>query len=1224
MKIFDIINSPLKYRDYNWYYEPNEIVNGWVECKKYIDNIIRNNSNNNAIKFIKNTPDFLLFGVHLNLSKYIHSIKDSTLKEAISKYTSRVRGGNNNAEVIVCIAKFIQKDSNGGLNGYIDTSVSSLLNRYDELMCDVFESRDIVSKRCVENDASTSGYYTKGRYVFFDIFENFRIDGQHAVGLNPVDEESVFFDIINESINFGDINNKSFSYVATDDLECIRGIQNESNLKFLMDQKVSPDIYESNPKKYSQQNHIVKYNPQLDEIYNKILELLSKESKPIGYEELYSKLKTPHDIGLIELANIEFDKYIFSSHVLRSIFHYRLLNDNRINIDKKSGLLSYDKRSAAFRTENNNKPIINSSIDANISRNSDINNNSIHDGVNNNNLQDVENNNSQIYYNASNASPLAFSNNNTQHHQYSNNRIIAMDEQSTNKSRYKFVTRMYIRVRNAIIIYLLLIPLLLLSGAGGSLYVDSTKTFFGKYTVYLDNNGGDGSTKSISVMYDQDMPKSIKAPTRKGYEFLGYFDKDHKRQYYTKDMESMMLWDNKAELVHNPWKLPEFTIYADWKIIEYTITLDANGGDFDKSQDTNIKVVFDGNMPDIIPPTRIGYAFVGMYDNVDLDIGKQYYDQDGKPTVEKWNKDADMTLYAAWVANKYKLTLDANGGYFNIEPYEINVIYDQDMPDINVPTRKEYNFVGMFDNKDYTKGKQYYTAQGIPFGKVKWDKVKDSILYAGWILGDDFIINLDPNGGELNNNSVLSVRNGQKLPDMDKLPTRTGYKFNGMYDIEGIQYYNEYGQGSEWDKNNGDTLKAKWTPKTYTVTLDPNAGDSIPKPTIIATFGQLLPSVNPIPTRSGYAFMGMFDGLDVNSSRRYIDSKGDSVFVYDIDNNITLYAGWLGGYVGKSALGEVTSEITDTLTIQGGSGGTYTVTDNYVQSTDTVNITTTNVDGDTKKRNLKYKKENNDDHNGSFIFTIKDPKYTEVSFQIEVSYSTKHHSCIATGTLITLSDGTQVPVEELKGDESLLVWDMYKGKYSSANIVFVEKSDKQIHDVINLHFSDGTIVPVIYHHAFWDFDLNRYVFIKEDDAERYIGHWFNKHDFSDSKDWAYERVQLVDVVVTNEITQAWSPVTFEHLNFYTNSMLSMPGVATGMINIFDVNPISMSYDKVAYESDIQKYGLFSYEEFSTQFRVPEIIFNAFGAKYWKVSIGKGLLTLSYIQYLVDRFKEFWE
>lgn len=72
--------------------------------------------------------------------------------------------------------------------------------------------------------------------------------------------------------------------------------------------------------------------------------------------------------------------------------------------------------------------------------------------------------------------------------------------------------------------------------------------------------------------------------------------------------------------------------------------------------------------------------------------------------------------------------------------------------------------------------------------------------------------------------------------------------------------------------------------------------------------------------------------------------------------------------------------------------------------------------------------------------------------------------------------------------------------------------------------------------------------------------------------------------------------------------LSMPSATEGLINIFEVDAETMKYDDALFQQDVANYGLFSYEEFSEIIAIPEDIFEAFGVKYLKISIGKGLIN----------------
>ena len=221
-------------------------------------------------------------------------------------------------------------------------------------------------------------------------------------------------------------------------------------------------------------------------------------------------------------------------------------------------------------------------------------------------------------------------------------------------------------------------------------------------------------------------------------------------------------------------------------------------------------------------------------------------------------------------------------------------------------------------------------------------------------------------------------------------------------------------------------------------------------------------------------------------------------------------------------------------------------------------------------------------------------------------------SCVAEGTLVTLANGQQVPVETLTGSEELLVWDMVNGTYASAPILFVDSEDEATYEIIELTFADGTIVKVISEHAFFDVDAQEYVFLRAD-AANYIGHTFNKGDVN---------VELVAVNVYEEVTTAWSPVTAGALCLYVNGMLSMPGNTEGFINIFAVEDMKVNAELMA--QDIATYGLYTYEEFCAEVvEIPQEAFEAFNGQYLKVSMGKGLITVDEVKALYNRYESFF-
>jgi len=259
---------------------------------------------------------------------------------------------------------------------------------------------------------------------------------------------------------------------------------------------------------------------------------------------------------------------------------------------------------------------------------------------------------------------------------------------------------------------------------------------------------------------------------------------------------------------------------------------------------------------------------------------------------------------------------------------------------------------------------------------------------------------------------------------------------------------------------------------------------------------------------------------------------------------------------------------------------------------------------------------NGDELKFSHTWSVAENKDAEYKYSDFCSGTmTKLENCITPDTLITLADGSQKEVQYLTGDDMLLVWNLETGSYEEAPIAFVDFDDEAEFDVVNLYFSDGSEVGVIYEHGFFDMDMGKYVYINKFNAEDYIGHSFMKQADIENNTW--ETVTLDDVVIETKMSEAYSPVTNVHLCYFTDGVLSMPGGIEGLFNIFEVDTQTMAYDAEKKAADIEKYGLFTYDDFADI--VSENTFNAFNGQYFKVAIGKGMLTWEDIEYLANRY-----
>ncbi|MBR2167275.1 MAG: InlB B-repeat-containing protein, partial [Paludibacteraceae bacterium] len=169
----------------------------------------------------------------------------------------------------------------------------------------------------------------------------------------------------------------------------------------------------------------------------------------------------------------------------------------------------------------------------------------------------------------------------------------------------------------------------------------------------------------------------------------------------------------------------------------------------------------------------------------------------------------------------------------------------------------------------------------------------------------EYTVLLDRQSGTGGTASVTTTYNStNNLTSSITTPTRKGYTFGGYYtDKNGTgsqlitangawvksvtNYTGASGNNPTWVKDGGVTLYAKWTANSYTVTFNANGGTvgtASKSVTYDATYGDL-----PVPTRSGYAFVGWFteesSGTQIAASTK--------VAITDAQ---TLYAHWLANY----------------------------------------------------------------------------------------------------------------------------------------------------------------------------------------------------------------------------------------------------------------------------------------------------------------------------------------
>ncbi|WP_394883852.1 InlB B-repeat-containing protein, partial [Clostridium tertium] len=145
-----------------------------------------------------------------------------------------------------------------------------------------------------------------------------------------------------------------------------------------------------------------------------------------------------------------------------------------------------------------------------------------------------------------------------------------------------------------------------------------------------------------------------------------------------------------------------------WNVNAYKVNYDSQGGSPVAEED----VEFDTLIKKPTDPTKEGYTFGGWYKDVDCTIPWDF-DTDKMPSN-------NLTLYAKWNVNAYKVNYDSQGG----SPVaEEDVEFDTLIKKPTDPTKEGYTFGGWYKDVDCT---------------IPWDFDTDKMpsnnltLYAKW------------------------------------------------------------------------------------------------------------------------------------------------------------------------------------------------------------------------------------------------------------------------------------------------------------------------------------------------------------------------------------------------------------------------------------------------------------------------------------------------------------
>lgn len=134
--------------------------------------------------------------------------------------------------------------------------------------------------------------------------------------------------------------------------------------------------------------------------------------------------------------------------------------------------------------------------------------------------------------------------------------------------------------------------------------------------------------------------------------------------------------------------------------------------------------------------------------------------------------------------------------------------------------------------------------------------------------------------------------------------------------------------------------------------------------------------------------------------------------------------------------------------------------------------------------------------------------------------------CLLRGTMVTLSDGSTKPIEDLTYDDELLVWDFDAGRQSAAKPFWLKKAERTDHYWVNT-FASGRVVKTtgtVAGHRFFDLDTQRFEYNTD-----CVGHRVETLDGPDV---------LVSAERVDEECEFYNLNTERHINCYAGGVLA--------------------------------------------------------------------------------------
>lgn len=397
------------------------------------------------------------------------------------------------------------------------------------------------------------------------------------------------------------------------------------------------------------------------------------------------------------------------------------------------------------------------------------------------------------------------------------------------------------------------------------------------YQVAFAANSGEGSMENQKFTYDVDGTLSKNTFVREGYTFAGWAKAENADTADYADEANVRNLTADADGI--------VKLYAVWKPVTYMVSFEKNGADGGTMEEQTLTYDEERSLH-LNGYTKTGYHFVGWAAVI---TDKQEVAYTDGAFVRNLTSTAGekVTLYAVWEANTYTINFNANDGAGAAMPPQ-KFTYDAvaEALSMNTYTRAHYTFMGWAKEKTAEKA-EYKDKQAVR--NLTTTENGELTLYAVW-SPDSFQVRLDPNGGTMTGETVITMQYGQQVGELPT-PTRVGYTFKHWN--TGIN-----GDGINVDQNltadlvanaGSDKLYAIWEANHYTASYDLNKGSGSSEPVapgesvLDVEYGSTYKML-PETSREGYTFDGWYTeatgGTKVENDTKVTRAENHTIYAH--------------------------------------------------------------------------------------------------------------------------------------------------------------------------------------------------------------------------------------------------------------------------------------------------------------------------------------------------------